>query len=288
MNDSLISYSRSLAIMKISEWTQKIYKRTESPLKMGFRIYPPEGNETDWKLEIIVQSKYDPEFIAPIGEIINRKSHAASFIRKFTEFPEEFVLESFGIASMIFLPLKKWYKEAFPSIIYLSTDEAYDMLKGYGNMLIDSGFSFIVPEWWNKKRNPALKINIKNQIGNGVLNSQTILKYNLDVVINGESISEEHLLKLSGMKIPLIKISGSWVELTSKQIKSILRAIEKGKNGVTLPELLSMDIDKDSLPVDDITGDKKIMDLINLHIKSVNIPSSLRAELRDYQKSGLS
>ena len=117
------------------------------------------------------------------------------------------------------------------------------------------------------------------------LNSQTILKYNLDVIIDGETISEEYLRKLSGIKIPLIKISGSWVELTSKQIKSILKMIEKGKNGVNLPDLISMDIDKDSLPIEEIIGDKKIMDLINLNIKKVNVSSSLHAELRDYQKN---
>ncbi len=287
-DNNLISYSRSLAVMKINEWTQKIYKRTESPLKMGFRIYPPENDETDWKLEIIIQNKYDRDFIAQLGEIMNRKSKAATLIRKFTEFPEEFVLESMGIASMIFLPLKRWYKESFPSIIYLSAEEAYNMLKEYGNALIDSGFAFIFPEWWNKNRNPALKINVKNENGTGVLNSQTLLRYNLDIDIDGETISEEELKKLLNMKIPLIKISGKWVEITSKQIKSILKAIEKGKNGVTLPELLSLDIDKDSLPVKEIIGDKKIMDLVNLNIKNVIVPSSLHAELRDYQKTGLS
>ncbi len=61
--------------------------------------------------------------------------------------------------------------------------------------------------------------------------------------------------------------------------------IEKGKNGVNLPDLISMDIDKDSLPIEEIIGDKKIMDLINLNIKKVNVSSSLHAELRDYQKN---
>ena len=287
-NNNLVSYSRSLAIMKINEWTQKIYKRTESPLRMGFRIYPPEDDETEWKLEIIVQNKHDPDFIVQLGEIMNHKSSPASSIKKFTEFPEEFVLESIGIASMIFPPLKRWYKESFPSIIYLSPEEAYNMLKEYSNALIDSGFAFIFPEWWNKKRNPALKIKVKNEGGTGILNSQTLLRYNLDIDIDGKIIPEEELKKLLNMKIPLIKISGKWVEITTKQIRGILKAIEKGKNGVTLPELLSMDMDNDSLPVKEITGDRKIMDLINLHIKKVDVPLSLHAALRDYQKTGLS
>jgi SNF2 family DNA or RNA helicase len=286
--DSLVSYSRSLAIMKIREWTERVYKRTESPLKIGFKISPQEDEESDWKLEIMIQSKLNPDFIAPLGDVMDPKSEGASFIKKFTAFPEEFVLESFGIASMIFPPLKKGYKESFPSVIYLTTDEAYDMLKEYGNLLMDAGFSFIVPDWWRKNRNPAIKINIKNETGKGILNSEAILRYNLDIVIDGETIPEEYLLKLANMEIPLVKISGKWVELSSRQIKSALKMLEKGKNGVTLPELLSMDIDKDSLPIEEITGNKKVMDLINLNIKNIKAPASLNAKLRDYQNTGLS
>ena len=292
--NSLITYGRSLAIQKISSWSKMIEDRLEFPLRMSFDLVPPENNTDPWTLRFLVQSKNDPSLIIPFDRIWKHSDKdAMSVIRKFTDFPEEFLLQSLGVAQMIFPPIKRALQSAYPSEVQLNSEDVYNFLKNYSTVLGESGFSILFPEWWTKKnRNLGLKINARPVSGskNAKLGVEALVNYSLDIVSDGETISAEELERLSNLKSHLVHIGKKWVEVDPDQLKKLLKMIKDGSKNVPLLQLLSLTAENDMPPVVEISAKGWLKNFFSekQNFSAIDEPEGFSGKLRAYQKQGLS
>ncbi|MGC8515854.1 MAG: DEAD/DEAH box helicase [Thermoplasmata archaeon] len=290
--NSLITYNRSLVIQKISSWTRRIQNRLEFPLRMCFDLVSPVDNSNRWVLRFMIQSKSDPSLLIPFSRIWNRKDlEALSIIRKYSEFPEEFLLQSLGIAQSIFPAISKSLQSANPSEVGLSTEEVFKFLKNYSGILGDAGFGILFPDWWGKAgRKLGVKVKATPASGTGKVGLNALISYNLEIVVDGEPISPEELDKLSRLKAPLVQIGQKWVEVDQDRLRNILKLMSEDRKAVSLMELLSMDAGKGSIPIVDISGEGWVGKLLNgkSKITSMEEPRNFVGKLREYQKTGAS
>ena len=291
-DNSLVSYGKSLTIRKIMEWSRRIHQRLDSPLRMGFRLTPPDDERGQWKLEFLIQSKADPTLVVPLSDVWNGNNPALSFIRKITEFPEEFILQSLGVAQSIYPEIGRGLQYAKPWGINLSTDQVYEFLKKYASVLNGSDFGLVLPDWWHAKRRIAARIRASpaKSSGSAGLSASSLINYELEITVDGEPISEKDLRRLASLKIPLVRIGERWIEIEKGQIESALKMIEKGKHGVQISTLLSMDAEPDTLPIQEISGKGWISDLLKGKSREVGVeaPTTFSGKLRKYQEEGLS
>lgn len=290
--NSLITYNRSLVIQKISSWTRRIQNRLEFPMRMCFDLVPPANDSKTWVLRFMIQSKSDPSLLIPFSRIWNRQDlEALSVIRKFSEFPEEFLLQSLGVAQSIFPPVRKSFQSANPSEVELSADEVFKFLKNYSGILGEAGFGILFPDWWGKAgRKLGVKVKATPASGPAKVGLNALISYNLEIVVDGEPISPEDLEKLSRLKAPLVQIGKKWVEVDQDRLKKILKLMSENRQDLPLMELLSMDAEKGSIPIVDISGEGWVGKLLNGNSKltSMKEPKNFVGKLREYQKSGAS
>ncbi|EQD41987.1 SNF2-related protein, partial [mine drainage metagenome] len=191
--NSLVTYSKSLAMQKITSWARRIQNTLEFPLRTCFDLVPPEENGETWFLRFLLQSKKDPSLMMPYSGIWDRKDkEALSTITKFTEFPEEFLLQSLGVVQSIFPPVRKSLQIARPSGVNLTSDEVFDLLKNYSIIMKESGFGILFPDWWGKAgKKLGLKVKAKpaEGKGSGKLGMLALLDYELEIVLDGEPVS---------------------------------------------------------------------------------------------------
>ncbi len=292
--NSLTTYSRSLAIQKIASWSRMIQTRLESPLRMSFDLVPPEDQNDPWKLRFLLQSKTDPSIVIPFSSIWNRADkNVLSIINRFTEYPEEFLLQSLGVAQMIFPPIRKSLQTARPSEVLLSSEEVYRFLKEYSILLGDSGFSIMFPEWWGKaEKTPMLKVTVsphENETGK-LLGMQALVDYEFSVVVDGKPVSMKEVEKLAKLKSNLVQIGKKWVEIDRDQLKRVLDLMKRGMSGVPLNQLLTMSADNNLPPIEDIDAKDWLQGLFdkNARLGELDEPAGFTGKLRKYQKQGLS
>ena len=294
LNNSLITFGRSLAIKKISNWSRMIQNKIEFPLRMTFDLIPPEAEKDPWRLRFMLQSKSDPSLIIPFERIWGRHDEqAVALVKKYIDFPEEFLLQSLGIAQMIFAPIRKALQSANPSEVSLTSDEVYAFLRDYSKVLEESGYSILFPEWWGTKSgNLGLKISVAPTSGNTrkILGLETLVDYDLDIVLNGETIDLKELERLAALKSRLVHVGKKWLEVDAEQLNRILKMLRGRKDGIGLGQLLSMTTEENKLPILDITGEGWLKDLFKkeIHLLGGEQPPSFNGNLREYQKQGFS
>ena len=106
--NSTFSYNKSLSIQKISGWARRIQSTSEFPMRLAFNLLPPADDDEEWVLKFMLQSKNDPSLIVPVEEVWkDHRSAANAMIRKFTEYPEEFLLQAIGTAQAVYPPIRK-------------------------------------------------------------------------------------------------------------------------------------------------------------------------------------
>ncbi len=290
LDNPFVTYGRSLAMQKLVSWSGKIQSTLNFPFRTCMDLIPPENNG-QWFLKFFLQSKKDPSLMVPYSSIWDRKdAETVSLINRYTEFPEVFLLRSIGIAQSIFPPIGQNITSK-PDGVYLSDEEVFDLLKKYSTTMEESGFGILFPEWWGKKENKlGIKIKVKaGDINNSVkLGINTLLDYSLDIVLNGETVSEDDLEKLATMKSHLVQIGKRWVEIDNDQLNKILKLLDRSNKKISLPELLTME-NSNSTPVVEISGEGWVGDILNGKAKTLpmDTPDNFKGNLREYQKHGV-
>ena len=292
--NSTFSYNRSLSIQKISGWARRIQSASEFPMRLAFNLIPPDNDDVEWVLKFMLQSKSDPSLILPVEDVWKgHRTEASTIIRKFTEYPEEFLLQAIGTAQAVYPLIRKSLMVPAPSQLTLHPEEVYDLLNNYSVPLSSAGFGVLFPDWWGKNRGRlGLKVTAKPSpnVGTGKVGLQALVSYDLEIVLDGEIISESELDKLSRLKSPLVQIGKKWIEIDRERLSRILKLLKTRKNKVPLVELLSMGTDQDSIPVVDIQGEGWVGDLIEgkSRVSEFPVPAGFKGSLREYQKHGVS
>jgi len=290
-------------------WQEQIQQKEKIPFRTCFRLEPPFENENlksnEWKISYYLQALDDLSLLVPAEKIWKSSKSTLEFLNRKFEYPQEKLLTDLGKASRLYPPIEDSLHLAKPISAHLSTQQAYDFLKEASSLLQDSGFGVIVPNWWNKtahKTALGVKLNLKPKRppkkSTGIFDFNTLVKFDWELALGDEPISEEELEKLASLKEPFVHVRGQWVELKKEDIETALNFLKSKKSGeIKLSEALKLSIGYDvlenDLPINGFTASGWLSNVIDCFsgkkaIEELPAPKSFVGELRPYQKKGFS
>ncbi|MBI2930476.1 MAG: DEAD/DEAH box helicase [Planctomycetes bacterium] len=263
-------------------WTSHLGPAS-GPYRTCFALREPEDDDDEpWLLDFDLQKTDDLSLHIPASKVWRggRAWPGAA----------ERLLADLGRAARLFVPIDHALLEPKPERCALSTDQAYDFLSNSSDLLLESGFGILVPPWWRSKDAPRLGIRATIQPGRAAQKSlfglDSVVAFDWQAAIGNVTLTREEFERLAGMKQPLVRVRGRWVELRREDIDRTLEALRNGQ--MRLGDALRLAAAPDSgLPVLQIEARGWVADLLDARFEEIPAPPALKAELRPYQRRGL-
>jgi SNF2 family DNA or RNA helicase len=287
-------------------WSEPIHEIEKSGFRTCFRLEPPALDVDDgWSLRYFLQASDDPSLLVPAGDVWKESRDTLSFLTRKFDHPQEKLLADLGKASRLFPPIEDSLNAARPVTAELGTQQAYIFLKEAAPLLSESGFGVLIPPWWNKgaaKTHLGIKLKVKPKqepkTGKGIFTFNSIINYNWQLALGGETISEEEFENLSNLKEPLVRIRGQWVELKKDEIDAAIKFFRSKNSGeMKLSDAMKLSIgqgeSETGLPIAGFEAKGSLSSLFkqlsgSKGIKQLRQPDSFVGELRPYQVKGFS
>jgi non-specific serine/threonine protein kinase len=173
----------------------------------------------------------------------------------------------------------------------------------------ESGLIVRVPDWWKPRHPPRATVDVRIDGRPGArLGAEALLDFSVGVALDGETLSDAEIKELLASVDGLVRLRGKWVELDRDRLAAALEHWKKvqrsvGKDGLTFFEgmrlLAGAPLERDlSATLPDATrvwtgvAAGPTLDAMLARLRSPNgeasaSPEGLRAELRPYQRSGV-
>jgi SNF2 family DNA or RNA helicase len=206
-----------------------------------------------------------------------------------------------GQATCIYPALKTKTKTKLLSSMELSTEQALSFLMYYADIIVQSGFSLLLPAWWKGKNTTSglslsLKVKSPAMQSNAGMTLDSILEYDYRACIGTEDLSVEELHKLAKLKTPLVQIRGQWTYVNQEQIAETLKFLHKQQTtSLTGKDLVKIALGTQLSPIplerlsidgwvskfyDELTGKQEF--------RQLKQPKHFSGKLRHYQEKGYS
>ncbi len=288
----------------ILSWTAPIHEIEKSEFHTCFRLETPEDMDSNiWNLRYFLQASDDPSLLVPAEKVWREAKDALQFLNRKFDHPQEKLLADLGKACRLYPPIEDSLHSARPDSAQLTTQQAYTFLKEAVPLLTESGFSVLIPPWWNKGAGPKLgvKLNMKQKrdpkTSSGMFGFDSIIKYDWQLAIGDEQISEEEFENLVNLKEPLVRIRGQWVEVKKDDIEAAIKFFEsRNSKEMKLGEVLRLSLgysEDTGIPITGFAASGWLSELFDRLSGSVGIqelpqPDDFAGELRPYQTKGFS
>ena len=245
-------------------------------------------------MDYLLQANDDPSLLVEAGEVWSARGHLDYLEYRFNR-PQEKLLAGLGLASRMFEPIERSLRQPKPVGVTLSHDEGYQFLTEAVRLLESSGFAVLVPNWWGRRARIQARAKIKGQTEepSGILTRDSILRYEWQLSLGGESISRDEFETLVELKQPLVRYKGEWVALDPDQIKAAMNFFEQTQNGeITFEEALkahATTTEIDGIEVENTEIDGWLQDVFDRLYSPDEVltpPDTLEATLRPYQLRG--
>lgn len=280
---------------EIETWLNQI-KPDSSPFRICFKLDPPDDNGGEWVINYFLQAHDDPTVLIPASQIW-KASEGVTFLKRRCENPQELFLTGLGKASRLYPSIEESLKTAHPSMLTLTSGEAYTYLREAAPLLEQSGFGVLLPAWWQKPQaRLGVKLKVRPQKSLGLFGLNSIVEYDWRVALGDETLSLEDFEELVQLKTPLVKTRGQWVELRPEEIEKAIQFFKKKHGGeMTLGDALRLGLGQEQsevgLPVVDVEGEKEvkmILEGLTSKMTLVEPPETFKGDLRPYQVKGVS
>ncbi len=221
----------------VSSWKASIYEIERSEFRTCFRLESPQDKDQNkWSLRYFLQASDDPSLLVPAENVWRESKDTLQFLNRKFDHPQEKLLADLGKAARLYLPIEDSLQSARPISMALTNRQAYAFLKESVPLLTESGFRVLIPPWWNKR--PAslgVKLNLKPKrdpkTSRGIFGFDSIIRYDWQIAIGDEVISEEEFEALVNLKEPLIHIRGQWVEIKKEDIDAAIKYFKSRHSG---------------------------------------------------------
>ena len=192
------------------------------------------------------------------------------------------ILGSFVESGELFHPLK------------LTAQEAYELLKAVPE-IEECGILCRVPNWW-KKRYSSISLNVS--LGDkkpSLLGFDAIVSMVPSLEVGGKALTRKEIEMLLKQTEGLAYLKGKWIEVDHARLQVLLQTMEQYEGDLSLLQALRMQSGIEEDPDIDlgvhVTNGKWLGELLtNLRkpasIRMLNVPASVNAALRPYQKTG--
>ncbi|MCM0590442.1 MAG: DEAD/DEAH box helicase [Gloeotrichia echinulata DEX184] len=267
-----------------------------------FQLRPPESEETDWTLAYYLQAADDPEFLVDAATIWQNPVERFVYQNRTIEQPQETFLRGLGLASRLYSAVAPSLETEYPQSCRLNPIQAYEFIKSVTWRFEDSGLGVILPpslanrEGWANRLGLKIAAETPKQ-KQGRLGLQSLLNFQWQLAIGGQTISKAEFDRLVALNSPLVKINDEWVELRPQDIKIAQNffASRKEQMSLSLEDALRISngdtqvIEK--LPVVNFEASGTLQELIgaltnNQSIAPLPTPKSFQGQLRPYQERG--
>ena len=277
--------------------TWQIFGEQGGNFKICFRLREPEPNSDDWQIDYLLQANDDPSLLVEAQEVWSTGSAHLDYLEYRFHRPREKLLSGLGLASRMFEPIEHSLRQAKPTGVTLSREDAYHFLTAALPLLETSGFTVLVPNWWGRRARIRAKAKIKGHTNEptGILTRDSILRYEWQLSLGGDAISRDEFEALVELKQPLVRYKGEWVALDPDQIEAAMTFFEQAHNGdITLEEALkthATDTDIDGIEVENTEVEGWLEDIFDRlynpeQTPAPSPPDGLQATLRPYQLRG--
>ncbi|MCC5658071.1 DEAD/DEAH box helicase [Nostoc sp. XA010] len=302
VNADAIEVERLEAALKA--WTMPLqYQLTLKTLfRTCFQLRSPESGETDWTLVYYLQAADAPEFLVDAATIWNNPVERLVYENRTIEQPQETFLRGLGLASRLYPTIVASFETEYPQFSRITPMQAYEFIKAVAWRLEDSGLGVILPpslanrEGWANRL--GLKITAETpKKKQGRLGLQSLLNFQWQLAIGGQTISKAEFDKLVALNSPLVEINGEWVELRPQDIKTAQTffTTRKDQMALSLEDALRFSTGDtqviEKLPVVSFEASGALQELIgalnnNQAIAPLPTPAGFKGQLRPYQERG--
>jgi hypothetical protein len=258
------------------------------------------GDATRWWLEFALQSAEEPSLLVDAERIWASHGGLHALGRQLDS-PQETLLTELGRASRLWPELTDALRTATPTGLTLDVEGAHRFLRDGAPMLHAAGFGVLLPTWWQR---PSARLGARLRAssrtapgtvaGHSGVGLDALVDYEWQVALGDTPLTDQELHALAGLKAPLVRLRGQWVELDPKRLAAGLRLLRAG-GALTVADLLHLGLgvhgDPDGLPVLEVSADGALGDLLagraEQHLAPVDEPPGFTGALRPYQKRGL-
>lgn len=293
-------------IEQIKEWQRPVFVSARTPFRLCFRIEEPvPGQEEEiWKIKYLLQSSEDPSLLIPLEKAWDPDAATEKILAYDGFNVREYLLTSLGQAAGMCINIMKSLKTSFPDGYELSTTGALNFLGETAPTLAGAGFGIILPAWWSgkgtkKKLSVSAKAKDRKQVqSGGFITMDDIVRLDWQVAIGGESLTYEELQHLAGLKAPLVKLRGNWVQLNPGEIAEALKFWkEKALKEYSVRDVMKLTLGITEAPggmeFTGIEAEGSLADFMgklrnNRNFEEIAEPESFMGELRPYQRRGVS
>ena len=287
------------------QWQQKFLpSQQQSVLQLGFQLYEADAEQVDhWRLSFLLSSHKDPSFKLDLADFWQQgDSYHELITQQFGNNIEQQLLVNLAHAARIYPKLWQGMETSEPARLILSLDEAFEFLQESAWILEDAGFRVIVPARLTPKGRQRAKMRLRTRgkkqassaSANSYLTLDALTDYHYEFAMGDETVSPEEWQQLVDMKTPLVNFRGQWMELDREKMQEMLLFWQQQKDNpdaLSVQELLKKLAEEgDSLEVDTRDSLAEMLAKLNdsSQLEIIDNPTLLKAQLRDYQKRGVS
>ncbi len=180
--------------------------------------------------------------------------------------------------------------------VYLSQDEAWDLMTVTGPQLRAAGFDVRVPALSRRKPSPSMRLFTESMSGDTVVGAHQLSNVRWSVLFDDVELTAEDIARLAAEARPLVRSHGQWVELDEVDLKEAAAALAEraDQTQMTGAEILrhSIGLEGDllggALTVDGTGWASELFDKASrISTDPVTRPAGFIGELRSYQAEAL-
>lgn len=248
---------------QVRAWRRPVIVSAASAFRLCFRLEEPEqelavrgrkATGPSWHVRYLLQPVDDPSLLVPAEDAWEPKGRIAAALKRGGVNSREYLLSSLGQAAGLSPEIEQSLKSAAPGGYDIDATGAHRFLTEKAWLLEQAGFGVLLPAWWTRK-GTKLQLSARAQVkspklqANANLTLSRIIEFQWEVALGGESLTLKELEALAGLKEPLVKLRGQWVELNPEEIQAALDFWKKkGAEKTTLRDIAQMAMGKAAVP----------------------------------------
>ncbi|BAU12931.1 protein splicing site [Leptolyngbya sp. NIES-3755] len=295
------SKTLSTALMN---WKAPLQK-SQAQFRACLKLIPPAESYQSWKIEYLLQAIDDSDFTVDAPTIWRNPVEQLNHEGRVIDRPQETLLMGLGLASRLYPLIEPSLQEARPQACLLDPSQAYDFLMNVVWRLQDSGIGVVLPPSLANRGGLANRLGLRIKASTptkqkkGKLGLQSLLNFEWELSIGGQSLSKKEFDRLVAKNSPLVEINGEWVELRQSDIRSAQSffAARKDQTTLSLEDALRISTGDtqtiEKLPVVSFEASGALQELVTTLTgtgtpEEIETPKEFKGTLRPYQLRGVS
>ncbi len=186
-----------------------------------------------------------------------------------------------------------------PDEITLDSDEILSLLDSGANALADAGHPVLWPKYLDREVTQRVELGARSASGgraeplhDGLFGPAALFGFEWQLSLHGDELTVEEMDDLARTTSPIIRLRDNWVAVDSGVIKRARKRLIRTVTPVqALAATLTGVVDVEDVPYEAVVGASLLgvrERLLTVATgEPVPVPAGLRAELRDYQRQGL-